>query len=181
MNKTDKKQTVKNLYWIIPVVVVILVSVGVVWNFHANKTASNVPNDSGSQGTSVSTPSEQTGTEEVKSSENNAPNNTAMDSPNESELQGKSTDDHVTPTKEVVITIPQSPLGDVEDPPDINAGIQLNSIHKGIEEMSKNLEELEKELEKDPTNQGLKEEIERTKEIIEDLKQEMEKLLNGDL
>jgi len=181
MNKTDKKPKNKNLYWIVPVVIVIFVSVGFVWNWQTNKTTSDVSPASSSQ-VSTSIPSFEESPIDVNTpSDNTEGDDKATDSRDESLTEAKKTASHVVPAKEVEITIPKSPLGDVEDPPDLNSGIQLNSIHKGIEGMSKNLEELEKELEKDPTNQGLKEEIERTKEIIEELKKEMEKLLNGDL
>ncbi len=88
---------------------------------------------------------------------------------------------HVVPKEPVNIEIPTPSLGDVEEIPNYTELLRLNDLQRTYDSLLSYLEELQEELKNNPSDQELKALIKETQDALEQIKQERESILNGDL
>lgn len=88
---------------------------------------------------------------------------------------------HIVPKEPVNIDIPTPSLGDVEEIPNYTELLRLNDLQRTYDSLLSYLEELQEELKNNPSDQELKALIKETQDALEQIQQERESILNGDL
>jgi hypothetical protein len=88
---------------------------------------------------------------------------------------------HVVPKEPIEIEIPTPSLGDVEEIPNYSELLRLNDLQRTYDSLLSYLEELEEERKNNPSDQELKALIEEIQDAIQQIEQERESILNGDL
>jgi hypothetical protein len=184
MNTKQNSQQKYNMFlWLFLVLVCIVFLVV----FFYTRNISSGPHPSGQASPSTSTNAQHSQEKESeinsKTGSKTSVQNSSSASANviDQKIPSQNDSTHVIPKEPVEIQIPTPPLGDVEEIPNYSELLRLNDIQRTYDSLLSYLEELKEELKNNPSDQELKSLIRETQDAIQQIEQERESILNGDL